>query len=85
VNWSAVTAALVPPAVTTSIFTVPLPAGETAVMLVPEFIVKLVAAILPKLTAVAPVKLLPVTVTEVPPAAGPLEVLTLVTVGAGTA
>ena len=37
----------------------------------------------PKWTAVAPVKLVPVTVTEVPPAVGPLEGLTPVTVGPG--
>ena len=43
--------------------------------------VKLVAAVPPKLTAVAPVKLVPVIVTEVPPAAGPEDGLTRVTVG----
>ena len=37
---------------------------------------------LPNLTAVAPVKLVPVMVTFVPPAAGPPFALTLVTVGA---
>ena len=35
------------------------------------------------MTAVAPVKPVPVTVTEVPPAVGPLVGLTPVTVGAG--
>ena len=84
-NWSALTTALVPLEVTTLMSTVPLPAGETAVMLVAEFTVKLVAVVLPKLTAVAPVKLVPVIVTEVPPAAGPLAGLMPVTVGVGTA
>ena len=37
----------------------------------------------PKLTAVAPVKLVPVMVTTVPPAVGPLLGLTPVTVGGG--
>ena len=72
-NWSALTTALVPPlGVTTLMSTVPLPAGDTAVMLVAEFTVKLVAAVLPKLTAVVPVKLAPVMATEVPPVVGPL-------------
>ena len=39
----------------------------------------------PKSTAVAPVKLVPLTVTEVPPAVGPLEGLTPVTVGSAGA
>ena len=39
----------------------------------------------PKSTAVAPVKLVPLTVTEVPPAAGPFEGLTPVTVGSAGA
>ena len=46
-------------------------AGDTAVIDVAEFTAKLVAAVEPNLTAVAPVKLVPVMVTEVPPAAGP--------------
>ena len=37
----------------------------------------------PKLTAVAPVKPVPVTVTDVPPVLGPEVGLTPVTVGAG--
>ena len=48
---------------------------------VAELTVKLVAAALPKLTAVAPVKLVPVMVTDVPPAAGPERRTDLVTVG----
>ena len=39
----------------------------------------------PKSTAVAPVKLVPVTVTEVPPPAGPFGGLTPVTVGSAGA
>jgi hypothetical protein len=46
-------------------------AGDTVVIDVAEFNVKLAALVAPNLTAVAPVKLVPVTVTEVPPAAGP--------------
>ena len=41
-----------------------------------------VAAVVPKSTAVAPVKPVPVIVTLVPPAAGPAVGLTPVTVGA---
>ena len=44
--------------------------------------VKEAAALLPKLTAVAPEKLVPVMVTLVPPDVGPVFGLTLVTVGA---
>ncbi len=60
------------------------PAGEVAVICVAELTVKLVAFVLPNLTAVAPVKLAPVIVTDVPPAVGPLEGETFVTVGAET-
>jgi hypothetical protein len=48
------------------------PAGEVAVMEVAELTVKVVAAFAPKLTAVAPVKPVPVMVMEVPPATGPV-------------
>lgn len=68
--------------VTTVTCTVPAPAGETAVILVAEFSVKLVAGIVPKFTEVTPVKLVPMTVTEVPPAAGPVAGPIPVTVGA---
>ncbi len=47
-------------------------AGEVAVIWVLETTVKLVAAVVPKWTAVAPVKLVPVMVTMVPPAVGPV-------------
>ena len=59
------------------------PAGEVAVMEESEFTMKLVAGVEPKLTAVAPVKRVPVMVTLVPPAVGPelgLTLATLVTV-----
>ena len=64
--------------------TVPVPAGAVAVSEVAETTVKEVAAAVPNSTAVAPVKLVPVTVTLVPPAVGPLVGLTAVTVGAAT-
>ena len=64
----------VPPGVTTRMkpLTLPVPLGTTNVMLVADTTVKLVTAKLPMLTAVAPVKLVPVTVTTVPgpPVAG---------------
>ena len=72
-----------PPGVVTVTSTVPVPAGLAAVIAVSLTTVKLVAAVVPKSTAVAPVKLVPVIVTEVPPAAGPLVGLRPVTVGAG--
>ena len=45
--------------------------------------VKLVAAVVPNETLVAPVKLEPVMVTVVPPVVGPLAGLMPVTVGGG--
>ena len=72
-----------PPGVVTVTSTEPVdPAGLVAVMMVALTTVTLVAAMLPKLTAVAPVKFVPVIVTLVPPAADPLAGLTVVTVGA---
>ena len=47
--------------------------------------VKFVAAVVPKSTAVAPVKPVPVIVTDVPPAVEPLVGLMPVTVGAAAA
>ena len=73
-----------PPAVVTLTSTVPVPAGEVAVIEVAEFTVKPVAAVAPKVTAVAPVRLVPVIVTVVPPAPGPDVGDMLVTVGAAT-
>jgi hypothetical protein len=72
---------LVPTGVVTLISTGPVPAGETAVIEDSEFTVKLAAFVEPNLTAVAPVKLVPAIVTDVPPAAGPLFGSTLVIVG----
>ena len=57
------------------------PAGEVAVMDVAETTTTFVAELAPNFTAVAPVKLVPVIVTDVPPAAGPLVGLNDVTVG----
>ncbi len=55
----------------------------TAVICVAELTVKLAAAVPPNCTAVAPVKLVPVMTTLVPPAAGPDVGARPVTVGAG--
>ena len=63
--------------------TVPVPAGDVAVIWVAELTLKVVAAVAPKVTAVAPVKLVPVIVTVVPPAPGPDVGEIDVTVGAG--
>jgi hypothetical protein len=52
-----------------------------AVMLVLLTITTLVAAVLPKVTAAPVAKFVPVIVTAVPPATGPLFGLTLLTVG----
>ena len=76
--------ALVPPAVVTVMSTVPLPAGDVAVICVAPLTVNELALAAPNFTAVAPVKLVPVMVTLVPPAVVPLFGLIAVTVGAGT-
>ena len=70
-----------PNPVVTLTSTVPVPAGEVAVIDVAELTVKPVAGVAPKLTAVAPVKPVPVMVTEVPPAVGPVVGEIEVTVG----
>ena len=57
--------ALVPPEVVTVTSTVPVPAGTVAVMLVALLTVNVAAGAGPKLTALAPVKFVPVTTTEV--------------------
>ena len=64
-NWSAATVALVPADVLTVTSTTLDPAGAAAVMLVSPFTVN-VAALLPKATADAPVKCVPVMTTDVP-------------------
>jgi hypothetical protein len=84
VKLSAALVAVVPDGVTTVTSTVPAgSAGETIVIDVAELTTRPVPGVAPKLTAVAPVKLVPVTVTVVPPAIGPAEGLTLVTVAFG--
>ena len=72
---------LVPPEVVTVRFTVPEPAGEVAVSEVIELSVTFVAAVPPKLTVAPVTKFVPVTVTVVPPAAGPEVGLRELTVG----
>ncbi len=72
----------VPPGPITVTSTVPVPAGLTAVIELSLLNVKLVAGVVPKSTAVASVKLVPVIVTNVPPAPGPNAGLTPVTAGA---
>jgi hypothetical protein len=56
-------------------------AGLLAVICVDELTVNEVAAVVPNLTAVAPVKFVPVIVTEVPPADGPAVGLTELILG----
>ena len=58
-----------------------MPDGETAVTWVAELAVMLAAGVAPNFTAVAPDRLIPEIVTEVPPAAGPDGGLTLLTWG----
>ena len=62
----------VPLGVVTVTSTVPVPAGEVTVRLVAVTPLIAGAGVGAEVTAVAPVKLVPVTVTEVPPAVGPL-------------
>ena len=82
---SAALVALVPPAVVTVTSTVPaVPAGAVAAMVVAVSVL-MVADVVPNLTAVALVRLVPVIVTLVPAASGPEDGLTPVTVGAGGA
>jgi hypothetical protein len=86
VNLSAALAVLVPPGVVTVTSTVPTaPAGDVAVMVVALVTVNDAAAVAPKATAVAPVKLVPVMVTGVPPVLTPEDGATVVTAGAGGA
>jgi hypothetical protein len=73
---------LVPPGVLTVTSTVPVPAGAVAVIEVGEPTLKLVAAVEPNFTAVASWSSVPVIVTVVPPAVGPLAGSSFVTVGA---
>jgi hypothetical protein len=86
VNWSALPVADVPPVgVVTVMSTVPAePDGLMAV--ISESLTKLyeVAAVLPKWTAVTPVKAEPMMSTEVPPLSGPSDGSTSVTDVAGS-
>ena len=70
-----------PPGVVTVTSTIPVPAGLSAVIVVLLTTVTSVAAVVPKSTVGAPVKPVPVIVTNVPPATGPLVGLRPVTVG----
>ena len=72
----------VPPGVVTVTLTTPVtPAGAVTVIEVAEVKVRPVAATVPNLTEVAPTKLVPEMVTDVPPAPGPVIGLRAVTVG----
>ncbi len=83
VKWSAVTTLDVPDAVVICTSTVPDGSvGETAEICVSEMTWKEAAATLPKVTAVAPVKLVPLMVMVLFPASGPELGLTAVTAGA---
>ena len=74
-----------PQGVITVTSTVPaVPAGLSAVIEVALTTVTFVAGVVPKSTAVAPVKSVPVIVTGVPPAVVPLVGERAVTVGAAT-
>ena len=75
----------VPPGVVTVTVTAPAtPAGAVAVTATPERTTTFVAAFAPNITPVAPVRFVPVIVTDVPPATGPLVGLNNDTVGAAT-
>jgi len=84
VNLSAEEVALVPPGVVTVTSASPAAwAGLVAVTCVAETTMTPVAGVPSKLTAVAPVRLVPVMVTLVPPMVLPVVGLTPETVGAG--
>jgi hypothetical protein len=86
VNWSALDVDDVPLGVTTVICQVPAgKPGAVAMMALSEIIVKLVAAVLPKLTALAPVKPVPRMATTAPPAVLPELSEMLLTDGAAAA
>src|SRR5713226_808630 len=74
---------LVPVGAVTVTSTIPDPDGLVAVIWVALLTTKLAATAEPNLTAVAPVKLVPVIVTDVPPAIGPLFGASETTVGGG--
>ena len=71
-NWPATTGALVPSGLVTVTLTTPEPAGDVAVIWLPELTVNAVAAMSPNVTAVTSVNPVPLIVTAVLPAVGPL-------------
>ena len=71
-NWSAVVSAEVPALVVTVTSTVPVPVGLVAVIVVLESNLTRVDAVVPKFTLEPAVNPVPVMVTAVPPATGPL-------------
>ena len=79
---------LVPSTVVTVILTAPPlidePSGDVTVRLVLDVTLTLVPGLLPKSTVMPLTNPVPPTVTEVPPAMGPLGGLTLLTVGGGS-
>ena len=80
-----VLAVLVPPGLVTRTLALPaVPAGTVQVMLVALATLKLLHAVPPTVTAVAPVRLVPVMLMLVPPAVGPALGDTPVTVGGVT-
>ena len=82
-NSLAVEVADMPDGVVTVTLIIPaVPAGLVVVIEVPLTTVKLVAAVLPNFTAVAPSKFVPVIVTGVPPITEPVAGERTVTVGA---
>ncbi len=80
-KWSALEVGDVPIGVVTVTSTMPVPAGEVTVMEPAVSAVIVPGLALPKSTTVAFAKLVPVTVTMVPPATGPALGLTAATVG----
>jgi hypothetical protein len=83
-KWSFSVVAEVPPAVLTVRSTVPVPAGETAVIEVLELTTTPLAAAVPNVTLAPAAKFVPVIVTLVAPAVGPLFGLNALTVGSAT-
>ena len=86
VYLSLVVVTLAPPGVVTLASTTPVAVrlGVVTWSWVAEPTLRLVPAVPPNVTLLAPVRLVPVIVTTVPPAKGPLAGLSAVTVGAGT-
>src|SRR5262249_36589032 len=85
VKSSAAVLAEEPPGVVTVTSATPaLPAGAVMVICVSLLTVNPFAAAPPKVTPVAPIKWVPVIVTSVPPAVGPIVGVMFVTVGAAS-